>query len=372
MAQYDIHLVGSIPMRNAVEVFKTVAAKLGPRVLRIPDGETGVRSHWLGWLEPVFSENPAFEKTGGMSRPHSRSDARPLRRLKGGFDGEELSFANLRIADEAISSFHEFKRLKDDGTIPPHVRFQVSLANPLSVVERFVENDCHERVFHAYERALLAEIEKLAAKIPHDQLAIQWDLASRIMASLEIGEPTRFGETRVDMLREFSFMAARWGNAVAPTIDLLFHLCYGDNAHRHVIEPASLEMSVTFANAVSTRIGRSIQLFHMPVTRDRSDEAYFAPLKRLALRPETRISLGLLHNTDGAAGTSDGSPSSTTSSLRPNVVLAAALPKQYRNSWQSMRKSPVLPSHQRALKKSWSAKTISSLYSQRCSPSPTK
>jgi hypothetical protein len=303
MVGYDVHLVGSVPLRDATEVFETVAAELGPRLLRIPDGETGTRSHWLGWLEPVFSEHPAFEKTGHMSRPHTTSDARPLHRLKDEVAAGELCFSNLRIADIAISSFLEFKRLKDHGTIPPHVRFQVSVANPLSVVERFVAVESQERVFPSYERALLGEIEKMAAAIPHDQLAIQWDVASRIMASLEIGQPTRFGETRADMLREFSGMAIRWGNAIPPGIELLFHLCYGDNAHRHVVEPSSLEMPVKLANAISAGIGRSIELIHMPVPRERDDEMYFEPLNLLALRPETRISLGLIHNSDGVPGT---------------------------------------------------------------------
>jgi hypothetical protein len=40
----------------------------------------------------------------------------------------------------------------------------------------------------------------------------------------------------------------------------------------------------------------------MPVPRDRSDEAYFAPLKALRLKPDTELSLGLVHYTDGVAG----------------------------------------------------------------------
>ena len=303
MTGYDIHLVGSIPMRDATEVFATVSAKLGPRLIRIPDGETGMRSHWLGWLEPVFSENPAFEKTGGMSRPHAASDARPLHRLKAGVAPDELSFANLRIAEVAIASYHEFKRMRDSGSIPKHLRFQVSVANPMSVVERFVERDSQERVFPPYETALLGEIDKTMAAIPHSDLAIQWDVASSIMAPLEIGEPTRFGGTREDMLNAFAAMATRWGNAIPAEVELLYHLCYGDNAHRHVVEPSSLEASVELANAISAGIGRSLELIHMPVPRERCDEAYFEPLKRLALRPETRVSLGLIHNTDGVPGT---------------------------------------------------------------------
>jgi hypothetical protein len=41
----------------------------------------------------------------------------------------------------------------------------------------------------------------------------------------------------------------------------------------------------------------------MPVPRDRSDDAYFEPLARLKLQPETQLCLGLVHYTDGVAGT---------------------------------------------------------------------
>ena len=37
--------------------------------------------------------------------------------------------------------------------------------------------------------------------------------------------------------------------------------------------------------------------------RGRDDDAYFAPLKRLALTPGTELILGLVHHTDGVAGT---------------------------------------------------------------------
>jgi hypothetical protein len=38
------------------------------------------------------------------------------------------------------------------------------------------------------------------------------------------------------------------------------------------------------------------------VPRDRSDDAYFAPLRALQLHPETRLYLGLVHYTDGVEG----------------------------------------------------------------------
>jgi hypothetical protein len=41
----------------------------------------------------------------------------------------------------------------------------------------------------------------------------------------------------------------------------------------------------------------------MPVLRNRNDDAYFAPLRRLTPHPETELYLGLVHFTDGVEGT---------------------------------------------------------------------
>jgi len=41
----------------------------------------------------------------------------------------------------------------------------------------------------------------------------------------------------------------------------------------------------------------------MPVPRDRSDDAFFAPLKNLKMHKETELVLGLVHSEDGVAGT---------------------------------------------------------------------
>ena len=53
-------------------------------------------------------------------------------------------------------------------------------------------------------------------------------------------------------------------------------------------------------NAVVAGVKRPIQFFHMPVVKARTDDAYFAPLKNLKLRPETELYLGLIHHNDAA------------------------------------------------------------------------
>jgi hypothetical protein len=56
-----VHLVGSVPLASADAVFRTVAAAVGDRLRRMPDGETGPRSDWILWQYPVFSSRPQFE-----------------------------------------------------------------------------------------------------------------------------------------------------------------------------------------------------------------------------------------------------------------------------------------------------------------------
>ena len=51
----DIHLVGSVRLAKAENVFRTVASVLGGKVRRIPDGETGIaRSVWIQCQTPSF------------------------------------------------------------------------------------------------------------------------------------------------------------------------------------------------------------------------------------------------------------------------------------------------------------------------------
>jgi hypothetical protein len=38
---HDVYLVGSVPLGNAEQVFRTVSAAFGSKLKRVPDGETG-------------------------------------------------------------------------------------------------------------------------------------------------------------------------------------------------------------------------------------------------------------------------------------------------------------------------------------------
>jgi len=303
MTAYDVFIVGSVPLPDAETTFTTLSKSLGPYLYSIPDGETGARINWIRFLEQVFAENPAFEQTDEEFRTHG--NARPMRRyrLRDGVGAEDIRLDNLLYADCAIESWVIFSRLKDAGTIPAHCRFQVDISPGHSPCRAFIADDDQAVVEPLFDEGLKREIARITAVIPHDQLAIQFDVASAVFFNLESGLPTRYGETTAEMHDAFAAQMITLGDCVPTDVDLIYHLCYGDDRHQHSIQPTDTSHLVTVANNVSAGLSRPIRLFHMPVPRDRSDDAYFEPLNQLKLAPETRVSLGLVHFTDGVDGT---------------------------------------------------------------------
>src|SRR6476646_7032725 len=200
----QVHLVGSVPLHNAREVFATVSGVLGSRLKRIPDGETGERSDWITWLEPVFADNPALEKSDELFRIHATGTARIRYRLKPGKAVKDVRFGNLFYADVAKASYAQFAALKRAGIVARDVRFQIDLVPAHSVIWLFLQDDLHQPLDPVYNQALKGEIDKIAAARPHDEIAIQFDVASAVFARLQRNEPNAYGKDRAEMLASFS------------------------------------------------------------------------------------------------------------------------------------------------------------------------
>ena len=129
-----------------------------------------------------------------------------------------------------------------------------------------------------YERCMLREVEEICTAVPHDELAIQWDVA------IEMGIWERLGGLFAvwfdDVENEIVRRLARLADAIPRDVDLGFHLCYGDYGHEHFKQPEDTANLVRIAKALTETIARPISWIHMPVPRDRDDEAYFRPLSR--------------------------------------------------------------------------------------------
>lgn len=290
-----VHLVGSVPLRSTEDVFRTATGILNGRLRRIPDGETGVRSNWIQWQSDVMARVPQLEMI-----PPDPAGYAPMThfKLRPGADASAIAFGPLGYAEAARNSYAVFARLRAEGVIPVGRRFQVCLPTPLAPVSAFVVPQDQAAVEPHYEARMLAELVEIAGAIPRDDLAIQWDTAVEF-ALLEGVFPAAPMDVRAGILERLVRIGAR----VPEGVELGYHLCYGDAGHRHFVQPRDTSKLVDVANALAAQVQRPINWIHMPVPRDRADEAYFAPLRDLKLQPGTELYLGLVHYSDGEAGT---------------------------------------------------------------------
>jgi len=293
-----VHFVGSIPLPDTETVFRTLSEMTGPHLRRLPDGETGIRKTWIRFLQAVLADNPAIEVADDVPPfQFTQWDGKVLReiprlRVKPGARPDPASF-ETGYAEMAIASWAIFERMQQAGIIPDKVKFQVSLPTPIAPTYNNMMPADRPVLLPALTEHLIGEVEKIAAAIPHDRLALQWDVCQEVLAwegYYEAG-PVDFRRETIDVL-------TRIGEAVPAAIELGYHLCYGSPADEHLVQPKDMGIMVEMANAVSAGVRRPLQYFHMPVPKERTDDGYFAPLENLRLHRETQLYLGLVHHND--------------------------------------------------------------------------
>jgi methionine synthase II (cobalamin-independent) len=287
-----VHLVGSVPLSDSESVFRAVGESLGAHVRRVPDGETGKRSRWNSWTAPTY------ERTSGLEMvPPPPGNYTPWPQARLVIDPDELVLERLGFADAAIASYADFARVKQEGGLPSHARFQVCLPSPIAPMTVLIDKGSSAAVEPAHIRQLHAEIDEILAAVPHDELAIQWDVCQ------DVGIWEGFYEAYFDDPKDgVTERLTACAEKIPTDVEVGFHLCYGDFGHKHFMNPRDLGVATEMANRLSGAVSRPINWIHMPVPIDRDDDAYFAPLKALALSSDTEFYLGLVHFDDGVAG----------------------------------------------------------------------
>jgi hypothetical protein len=279
---------------DAESVLRVANEVLGDRLRRVPDGETGDRSKWVGWQGFAFKALPQLEKVPPAAGQYPPT---PRFRLRAGASLDGASFGDLGYAENAIASFATFERLRDEGAIPRAQRFQVSIPTPLAPVAMFVTDDAQALVEPIYEAQILDELGRILDAVPHRRLAIQWDVCIE-MWMWEGWLSTPFADAK----REIITRLGRLGDAVPTGVELGYHLCYGDYQHEHFHEPTDCANLAAIGNGIAGAVRRSIEWIHLPVPIERDDGDYFAPLRALALGDDTELYLGLVHSRDGVEG----------------------------------------------------------------------
>jgi hypothetical protein len=300
MSRDDVHLVGSIPLSGAAEVFTKLCDSLGDHLSRLPDGETGERARWVYWQRTMLENHPHMEMdTEGESLKLHEWDGTLLRemdlmRFKPGVIPADVTY-NTGYDTANIASWQIFSNLQHSGKIPGHLRYQVALPTPMSSAFMYVSPAAYEDYFPTYERSLLRALDNIVAAIPADKLSIQWDICQEVLV-FENYFPTRPADYKE---RIFALMG-RLGDAVPGAVELGYHLCYGTPRDKHLVMPKDGAILAELSNAILDRVDRNVDFLHLPVPQDRDDDAYFAPLGDIRLGAATKLYLGLIHYQDAS------------------------------------------------------------------------
>jgi hypothetical protein len=295
-----LHLIGSIPLDNSEQVFRRLCDELGPFLSRLPDGETGERSRWVFFQRQMLLDGGAMEVDPTVP-PYKfvQWDGKVVReieqlRFKPGVDPAKVDF-ETGYDKAALASWEIFKKLRDSGAIPRHMRFQVSMPTPFASGYLYVSGPTRETYYPVYERALKTALASIAKTIPHQDLSIQWDVCQEVLAF-----EGYFADTPAHYKTQMFDTLGRLGDAVPADVEMGFHLCYGSPRDEHLVQPKDSAILVEMLNGIGAATKRRIDFLHIPVPKARTDEAYYGPLKNWKARPGTKLYLGLLHHEDSA------------------------------------------------------------------------
>ncbi|KAI0799440.1 hypothetical protein GGR55DRAFT_480399 [Xylaria sp. FL0064] len=304
MMPAGVLMVGSIPGTSPQEVFMRLTIALPGRLQAVPDGETGERWNYIGWQLQRFPSIARRNELGGTPLPESGS---PLPT----FTLEDIK--PTAYDEVALSSYSEFKQLREEGKIPSNLRFQICLPSPYNVLTGHLKPELVKAIEPLYEQRFLEAIDNIITKIPHDDMVIQWDLCFE-MTALEFDQGrfpdswhrAYFSTPPGGVLQGLVDRIVRLCDRIPNDVKIAFHLCYGDLHHKHFIEPQDTSLLVILANSLLSRetLGPRTEWIHLPVPKERTDSEYFTPLTGLRLdtcgSKPPYIYLGVVHANDEA------------------------------------------------------------------------
>lgn len=300
MPPTQVHFNGGVNLADTETVMRELATRVPVGVRRIPDGETGDRQNWIFYQLQRFWQTPGLEQADSGD-PEEGYQALPKVRLADGTTAEDIDWPDLGYAAVYQDSYATFVRLRDEGVIPAGVRFQAQYPTPLASISGWIVPEEQALLEPSYERALFADLDTLLAAVPHEDLAVQWDVA----VEFGILDGGAFGQNEGQDFEGIVARLVRCIDQVPADVPAGLHLCYGDYQHQHFIQPESLATQVRMSNAVVAGAGRSVSWLSFTVPQNRSDAEYFAPLADLEVPPDTELYLALVpyHPEDQEPGT---------------------------------------------------------------------
>jgi len=295
-------LVGSLPARSTEEALRAGAELFGDLVFALPDGETGARAAWVGYeREQLCRPHPdivVVQETESPSGIPRHAYETPVFSLREGVC--ELRFERWPRIDDALASYEVFRHLREQGAIPPHLRFQIGLPFPASAMNAFKASFARDYpiVARAYEELVARELARLFDAIAPSELAIQWDMAYETQDIEGVLAWTSEGAWE-----RFAGPVTRLTRLIPDEALVGYHFCYGTFPEWPMYEARDMGLLVRMANFALANSGRRVDWLHLAGPRylRSEDRSFFRPLIDLE-HGDTRVFLGIVLPLDGLGG----------------------------------------------------------------------
>jgi hypothetical protein len=289
-----VHFNGSVNLADTESVMREVVSRVPSGLRRLPDGETGDRDTWILFQLQKFLQAPWLVPVQPVNVVDGDYEGVPQLRLADGADPAEVTWPDLGYADAYLASYQTFVALREQGIVPDGIRFQVEYPTPMASIGAYIVPDQHVALLGSYERAMFADLGKVIAAIPAEQLAVQWDVA------VEFGIlEDAFGPGGAQAFDAIVAALARCVDRVPAEVPAGLHLCYGDYGHQHFKQPESLALQVRVLNAVVAAAGRPVSFVSFTVPARRG---LFRAARRAGRRPGDRAQLRACAVSPGRAG----------------------------------------------------------------------
>lgn len=297
MPATGVHFNGSVNLSDPETVMREISSRIPTGVRRITEGETGERGYWIFFQRQKFAAMPEFEEAP-VPETGSEYERIPILRLAPGVAPDLVSWPDIGYAAAYYESFDTFRRLQDEGIVAPDVRLQLQFPTPIAALSMVSPQDAQRLAPH-YAAALFADLRQALDRLPHDRIAVQWDVAVEI--GLLTGgfpvEPPPFDTVVAGLVACL--------DQVPDDVPVGVHLCYGDYQHAHFVQPESLALQVRLLDALIDSARRPPAFAAFTVPQGRSDPGYFEPLRELRADAMTELAFALVpyHPDDQPSGT---------------------------------------------------------------------
>lgn len=285
---------------------ETALSRLGPYLLTLSDGETGMRAGWIGIPIRNMDAIPEIELASGSVGDFSSYDAVAQYRIK---DGSTLSAeqidACLPYHASYTASYPLFCELRDAHQ-RPDLPFQVGIPGHLDLsVDTFTFQDGFDpRYLGPCFEATLSQVRKIAAE--GGDVVFQIETPAALISTIYAGDEGAAGAAAhmaADLVRlpAGAPEGTRFG----------VHLCLGDMNHKSYIGMRDVGPAVLLANAIAAAwpAGRPLEFIHMPFAAAEEpptfDEAFYAPLRTLDIPGDVRFVAGCIHEALSAGQQAD-------------------------------------------------------------------